>query len=202
MWCAMPAFFARRCTIRVAAGGGAPACRPTDDVKGAVSAFDAEVLEVDRAGLGDPQPQQPEQADQRGVHRTRPAGGGDQGAELHPVQAEGLGVRRYPGSPDVVRRGLLEPTVDDQAPVEPDHRGQPPGDGGRGRGGGPPRAIGRRPRCAPWSRRTRPVAGWSTRSGRSSGPRRTPASCARCSGRGSPQRPGGNRRTGRTGQDA
>jgi len=64
-------------------------------VQGAVAASDAEVLQVDRAGFGDPQAEkseESEQGDHGGVHGPGPSCHRDQGPQLHSVQAQGLGL--------------------------------------------------------------------------------------------------------------
>ena len=60
------------------------------------------------------------------------AGGGDEGPELHAVQAEDWDFSGTWGPAHVLGRGPVQVAVDDGEPVEPDHGGQPAGDGGGG----------------------------------------------------------------------
>lgn len=75
-----------------------------DHVQGPVSAFGAHVLDVHAAGLTDPQPEQPQHRDQCGLIRGRGPCCGDQHAELHPVQAQDLGLLGNVGTSDVLGR--------------------------------------------------------------------------------------------------
>ena len=55
-------------------------------------AFQTQLLDVGAGGLGDPQPVQREQRDQRMLTRRTEPGGDQQGAELVAVQDDGVGL--------------------------------------------------------------------------------------------------------------
>jgi hypothetical protein len=83
--------------------GGAGCERDSDDLaalagdrQGPVPALQAQVLDVSANGLGDPQPVQREQRDQRMLEPRPEPGGYQQRAEL--VAVQGGGMRTVPGS--------------------------------------------------------------------------------------------------------
>jgi hypothetical protein len=61
----------------------------------------AELLDVSAGGLGDPQPVQREQRDQRVLARRPEPGGDQQGAELVAVQRDGVRLVVHPRAADV-----------------------------------------------------------------------------------------------------
>jgi hypothetical protein len=73
-----------------------------------VPALQTEVLDVGAGGLGDPQPVQREQRDQRMLERWAETGGDQQGTELVAVQGDGMRLVVHPRPPDVGGRGMLE----------------------------------------------------------------------------------------------
>ena len=80
----------------------------------------------------DPQAQQPEQAGQGmvGGASRRPAG--DEGAELHPVQAEGGGLGADLGTTHELGGGMRDKAVDHREAVEADDGREPTSDRGPG----------------------------------------------------------------------
>ena len=69
--------------------------------QGPVAALEAQVLDVSAGGLGDPQPVQGEQRDQRMLRGRAEPGGDQQGAELVAVQRDGVRLVVHPGTADV-----------------------------------------------------------------------------------------------------
>ena len=72
-----------------------------------VAAFQIEVLDVGAGGLGDPQPVQREQGDQRMLRRRAEPGGDQERAELVAVQGSGMGLVIQPWPPDMGGRGVV-----------------------------------------------------------------------------------------------
>ena len=70
-----------------------------------VPALQAQVLDVGAGSLGDPQPVQREQRDQRMLDRRPEPGGDQQRAELVAVQRDGMGLVIQPRTADVRGRG-------------------------------------------------------------------------------------------------
>jgi hypothetical protein len=66
-----------------------------------VPALKAEVVSVRAGGLGNPQPVQREQGDQRMLGRRPESGGDQQRAELIAVQGDGVGLVVHPWTADV-----------------------------------------------------------------------------------------------------
>jgi len=66
-----------------------------------VPALQAEVVDVGAGGLGNPQPVQREQGDQRMLGRRAEPGGDQQRAELVAVQRDRVGLVVHPGTADV-----------------------------------------------------------------------------------------------------
>ena len=69
------------------------------DHEGAVPALDAQGLDIRAGGLGDPQPVQREQRDQRMLRRRPETGGDQQRPELVAVQADRVGLVVQPWPP-------------------------------------------------------------------------------------------------------
>lgn len=91
----------------------------------------AQVLDVDAARLGDPQPEQPEQAGDGVVDRPRRCGLGHEAPSSmrsSPSVADSVDL----GPADVFGRRLGHVAIDDGEAVEPDHRGQAAADRGPG----------------------------------------------------------------------
>ena len=91
--------------------GGARGERDGDDLaalagdhQGSVAALDAERFDAGAGGLGDPQPVQREQRDQRVLRRWAKPGGDQERAEFVAVQSDCAGFRVQPRPPHV-RRG-------------------------------------------------------------------------------------------------
>jgi hypothetical protein len=97
-----------------------------------VPAFQAQLVDVGAGGLGDPQPVQREQGDQRMVERRTEPGGYQQGAQFVAVQRDGMRFIVDPRPPDVRGRGVIQEFFFDRVLVEPGDGAQPPGDGGAG----------------------------------------------------------------------
>ena len=103
-----------------------------EDTHDAVAVFLAEVGDIQAGGFEDPQPKEPEKADQREVEPVRSLpGGGQQRLELEVSEAEGRGFCRDVWPADVFGRGVFEQAVDDRGAVEPGDDRHP--SGGRGR---------------------------------------------------------------------
>jgi hypothetical protein len=66
-----------------------------------VPALEAEVVDVRAGGLGNPQPVQREQGDQRMLGRRPESGGDQQRAEFGAVQGDGVGLVVHPRTADV-----------------------------------------------------------------------------------------------------
>ena len=99
-------------------------------------ALDAEGLDVRAGGLGDPQPVQCQQRDQRVLGRRAEPGRDEQRAELVAVQANGVGLIVQPGPPDMGGGRVVEEFFLDGVAVEPGDGAQPAGDGGAGAAAG------------------------------------------------------------------
>jgi hypothetical protein len=97
-----------------------------------VPALEAHVLDVGAGGLGDPQPVQREQRDQRVPGRRPEPGRHQQGAELVAVQGDGVGLVVDPRPADMGGRGAVQEFFLHCVFVEPGDGAQPPGDGGAG----------------------------------------------------------------------
>ena len=93
-------------------------------------ALQAQVLDVGAGGLGDPQPVQREQRDQRMLERRAETGGDQQGTELVTVERDGMGLAVHPRTADVRGGRVLEEFLFDRVLIEPGDGAQPPGDGG------------------------------------------------------------------------
>ena len=131
--------FAALADGQVDRAGGARGERDGDDLAALagddqcpVAALEAQVLDVRPGRLGDSQPVECEQGDQR-VLCGRPEPGGDQeGAELVAVQGGGVRLVIQPRPTDVRRRRVLEELFLHGVRVEPGDGAQPPGHGGAG----------------------------------------------------------------------
>jgi hypothetical protein len=66
-----------------------------------VAPFQSQVLDIGTGGLGDPQPVQSQQGDQRMLGRRAEPGGHQQGAGLVAVQGDGVGLVVHPRTADV-----------------------------------------------------------------------------------------------------
>ncbi|MGH2354783.1 MAG: hypothetical protein ACRDJN_24505 [Chloroflexota bacterium] len=88
-----------------------------EDRDGAVASFGLEVLDVDGAGLAYPQSKQPEQTRQRVVDGAGCGGLGDEGAEFHAVQAEGVRLSGDVGPANVVGGVAVKSPVDHREAV-------------------------------------------------------------------------------------
>jgi hypothetical protein len=77
------------------------------------------VLDVGAGGLGDPQPVQREQRDQRMLDRWAEPGGYQERAELVAVRRDGVRLVVHPRTADVSGRGMLEELFFDGVLVEP-----------------------------------------------------------------------------------
>ena len=84
-----------------------------------MATFQAQVLDVGAGGLGDPQPVQRQQRDQRMLGRRPEPGGHQQRAELVAVQGGGMGLIVHPRPPDVRGRGVVQELFFDRVLVEP-----------------------------------------------------------------------------------
>ena len=109
----------RGCATGTGSGIRAGLLPLADHVQSPMPTFDTQVFEIDVAGLGDPQPEQAQHRDQRGVGGPGGAGGGDQRAGLDPVQPQHLGLLRDVGAADELRRGPVQVPVDHRELVEP-----------------------------------------------------------------------------------
>ncbi len=101
-----------------------------DDAQDPVAALHAHVLDVGAAGLGDPQPVQPEEHGQGGVGVIEPLGGEQQPGQLAAIEAPPL-RRLHRGAAHVLGRIRCDPPVDVGEAVEPAGGGQPPVDSRR-----------------------------------------------------------------------
>jgi len=97
-----------------------------------VATFQAQVLDVGTGGLGDPQPVQREQRDQRMLGWRPEPGRHQQRAELVAVQGSGMRLIVHPWPLDMRGRGMVQDLFLDRVLIEPGDGGQPPGDGGAG----------------------------------------------------------------------
>jgi hypothetical protein len=104
----------------------------TGDRHRPVPAFQAQLLDVRAGGLGDPQPVQREQRDQRMLARRAKPGSDEQGAEVIAVQGDGVRLVIDSRTADVGCRGMHKEFFFDGVPVEPGDGAQPPGDGSPG----------------------------------------------------------------------
>jgi hypothetical protein len=95
-----------------------------------VATLQAQVLDISAGGLGDPQPVQREQRDQRMLGRRAEPCGHQQGAQLVAVQGGGMRLIIQPRPPDVGGRGMVQEFFLDR--VLPGDGGQPAGDGRAG----------------------------------------------------------------------
>src|SRR6266700_1956483 len=119
--------------------GGARGERDGDDLaalagngQGPVATLQAQVLYISAGGLGDPQPVQREQRDQRMLGRRAKPGGHQQRAQLVAVQGGGMGLVIQPRPSHVSGRGMVQELFLDRVPVEPGNGTQPAGDGRAG----------------------------------------------------------------------
>jgi len=87
------------------------------------------VLDVGTGGLGDPQPVEREQRDQRMLEWRPEPGRHQQGSHLVAVKSGGMGLVIQPAPPDMRGRGMIQKFLFDGVLVEPGDGGQPPGDG-------------------------------------------------------------------------
>jgi len=96
-----------------------------DNPQHPVAVFLAEISDIGAGRLEDAQPQQSQHRYQSEVVAIRRlAASGQHGLELQVRQPEGRGLRRHGGPSDVLRRGMLQSTVDDAGAIEAgDHRG-------------------------------------------------------------------------------
>jgi len=90
------------------------------------------VLDIGAGGLGDPQPVQREQRDQRVPGRRPEPGRRQKRAELVAVQGDGVGLVVDPRPADMGGRGAIEQLFLDRVLAGPGDGAQPPGDGGAG----------------------------------------------------------------------
>ena len=123
--------------------GGARRERDGDDLaalagdhQGAVPAFEAQGLDVGAGRLGDAQPVEGQQGDQRVLGRLPEPGRDQQRAELVAVQAGGVRLVVQAGPADMGGRGVVEEFFLDGVAVEPRDGAQPAGDGGPGAAAG------------------------------------------------------------------
>jgi len=97
-----------------------------------VAALDAERFDVCAGGLGDSQPAQREQRDQRMLRRRSETGGHQQRAEFVTIQAHCMGLVVQPWPPYVRGGRMIKQLFLYRVPVEPSHRAQAAGDGSPG----------------------------------------------------------------------
>ena len=102
------------------------------DGHGPVPALRAPVLDVGAGGLGDPQPVQCQERDQRMLGRRAEPGGDQQGTQLVAVQGGGTGLIVQPRAADVRGWRVVREFFFDRVPAEPGDGAQPAGDGGPG----------------------------------------------------------------------
>jgi hypothetical protein len=95
-----------------------------------VAARDADRLDAGAGGLGDPQPVQGQQPDQRMLSRRAEPGSHEQGAELVAVQGGGAGLAVQPRPADMHGRGVIQEFLLDDIPAEPGDGAQAAGDSG------------------------------------------------------------------------
>jgi hypothetical protein len=88
-----------------------------EDAQGAVTAFEAKILDVAGAGFADPQPVEPEQHGERRVVAVVLVGGEQEHAELGTVQPPGIGGV-HPRAADILGRVRPDPPVDVREPLE------------------------------------------------------------------------------------
>jgi hypothetical protein len=104
----------------------------TGNDQGPVPAFQAQGLDIGAGGLGDAQPVEGEQGDQRMLAGRPEPSGDQQTAELDAVLAGGVRLIIQPGMADMGGRGVLEQFLLYGVPIEPGDRAQPAGDRGPG----------------------------------------------------------------------
>jgi hypothetical protein len=102
------------------------------DGERAVPPLEPEILDVGADGLGDPQPVEGQQADQRVIPATRQPGGDQQGTDLVAVQAGGAGLVVQSGSTHMRRRRHRDLALLFGVAVEAGHSAQPASDRGPG----------------------------------------------------------------------
>jgi len=116
--------------------GGDDLAALTGDHQGPVPAFDAQSLDVGAGGLGDAQPVEGQQRDQRMLGGLTEPGGDQQRAELVAVQPGGVRVIVQARTADMSGWRVLEQVFLDGLPVEPGHGAQAAGDRGPGAAAG------------------------------------------------------------------
>ena len=97
-----------------------------------MAALQAQMLDVRVGRLGDPQPVQGEQGDQRALERRPEASRYQQRAKLVAVQGNRVGLVVHPRPPDMRGRGAVQELFLDRVLAGPGDGGQPPGDRGAG----------------------------------------------------------------------
>ena len=97
-----------------------------------MASLDAECLDIGAGGLGDAQPVESQQRDQRMLGRRPQPGRDQQRAELIAVQAGGVRLVVLARPADVRGRGMVKELFLHGVLVEPGDGAQPPGDGGAG----------------------------------------------------------------------
>ena len=95
-------------------------------------ALEAEVVDVGAGGLGNPQPVQREQGDQRILGRRPEPSGNQQSAELVTVQRDRMRLIIHPRPPNMSGRGVIQEFLLDRVLVEPGDGAQPAGEGRAG----------------------------------------------------------------------
>jgi hypothetical protein len=106
------------------------------DHQGAVSALDAERLDVGVRGFGDAQPVEGQQGDQRVLDWRAEPGGDQERTEFVAVQSGGVGFVVQAGPANMRGGRVIEEFFLDRVPVEPGDGAQPPCDGGPGAAAG------------------------------------------------------------------
>ncbi len=106
------------------------------DHQGAVPALDAQALNAGAGRLGNPQPVQSEQGDQRMLGRRAEPRSHQDRTEFIAVQPGRVRLVVQAWTADMRGRGMLEQFFFHRVPAEPSHGAQPAGDGGPGAAAG------------------------------------------------------------------